>query len=119
MPCLVQVYSCLNAHRNNEQDDEIRMAIPLDEVRKIAELARLRFSHDELEKMADELEKILKYIRKLEELDTSHVEPMSHVHNDSEALRDDKRLQSTSRDEALSNAPDSDGKYFRVPKVIE
>ncbi len=95
------------------------MAIPLDEVRKIAELARLRFSDDELEKMAGELEKILKYIRKLEELDTSLVEPMSHVHNDSEVLRVDERFQSTSRDQALSNAPDSDGKYFRVPKVIE
>lgn len=119
MPCLVQVYSCLNAHRNNEQDYEIRMAIPLDDVRKIAELAKLRFSDDELEKMAGELEKILKYIRKLEELDTSDVEPMWHVHIGSEMLRDDSRLDSTSRDEALSNAPDSDGKHFRVPKVIE
>jgi len=95
------------------------MAIPTDEVRKIAELARLRFSDDELAKMAGELESILTYIQKLEEIDTSHVEPMSHVHIGSEALRDDARLEPTSREQALSNAPDSDGKYFRVPKVIE
>ena len=95
------------------------MAIPLEEVRKIAKLARLRFSEDELARMADELEKILNYVRKLEELDTSHVEPMAHVHIDLEALRDDVRTDATSREEALSNAPDSDGTYFRVPKVID
>lgn len=95
------------------------MGIPLEEVKRVAELARLRFTDQELIRMAGELEKILTYVRKLEEVDTSNVEPMSHVHGDTSRLREDDNVQRINRDEALSNAPDTDGKFFRVPKVIE
>ncbi|GMQ81443.1 MAG: Asp-tRNA(Asn)/Glu-tRNA(Gln) amidotransferase subunit GatC [Rhodothermia bacterium] len=95
------------------------MAIPIKEVRRVAELARLRFTEEELNRMARELEKMLAYVRKLEEVDISDVEPMSHVHNDAGRLREDEVERRINRDEALSNAPESDGKFFRVPKVIE
>ncbi len=95
------------------------MAIPIEEVKRVAELARLRFTEEELNRMAGELEKILAYVRKLEEVDTSDVEPMSHVHDDAGRLREDDVERRINRDEALSNAPDTDGKFFRVPKVIE
>ncbi|MCZ6757287.1 MAG: Asp-tRNA(Asn)/Glu-tRNA(Gln) amidotransferase subunit GatC [Bacteroidetes bacterium] len=95
------------------------MAISIEEVTRVAELARLRFSEEELRRMAGELEKILEYVRKLEEIDTSDVVPMTHVHDDFGTLREDRVEPHISRDEALSNAPDTDGKFFRVPKVIE
>ena len=95
------------------------MGIPLEEVKRVAELARLRFTDEELIRMAGELEKILTYVRKLDEVDTSNVEPMSRVHGDTGRLREDDNVQRINRDEALSNAPDTDGKFFRVPKVIE
>ena len=95
------------------------MPIERKEVEHIAKLARLRFSDEELERMASELEKILDYIQKLEELDTANVEPMTHVHLGTDALRDDVLEKPLSRKAALSNAPDTDGTYFRVPKVID
>lgn len=69
--------------------------------------------------MADELERMLGYVRKLNELDTSDVPATSHVHAERGGLRADTTIQRIDREEALKNAPDSDGVYFRVPRVIE
>jgi aspartyl-tRNA(Asn)/glutamyl-tRNA(Gln) amidotransferase subunit C len=95
------------------------MAIPLDEVKRIAKLAGLRFTNSELERMAGELDTILDYIGTLNELDTSGVEPFSHFHNEREAHREDSESDSVLRRDALRGSRDADDKYFRVPKVIE
>ena len=95
------------------------MAISRDEVLRIAELARLRFSEAEIGRLATEMENILAYVRKLDELDTSEVEPLSHVHAYGTVVRPDAVGDELPRDEALKGAADAGDRYFRVPKVIE
>lgn len=95
------------------------MSITVEEVRYIAELARLRFEPEEEERLARQMSDILAYMEKLNELDTAAIPPMSHVLDLYNVFRDDAVEQRISREEALSNAPDADGEYFRVPKVIE
>ncbi len=95
------------------------MAVSIDEVRYIARLARLRFSEEEEARLAEEMSRILGYMDQLGELDTAGVPPMSHVLDLHNITREDTARARISRDEALQNAPDADGKHFRVPKVIE
>ncbi|NBC18677.1 MAG: Asp-tRNA(Asn)/Glu-tRNA(Gln) amidotransferase subunit GatC [Bacteroidetes bacterium] len=95
------------------------MALSTDEVRYIARLARLRFSPDEQEQLAQDMGKVLDYMDTLDELDTSGVPPMSHVLDLYNVHRDDKVASRIDHDDALRNAPDADGDYFRVPKVID
>lgn len=95
------------------------MSITIDEVRYIARLARLRFSEEEEQLMAEQMSKILDYMDQLNELDTAAVPPMSHVLDLTNVFREDVVKQRISRDEALKNAPDADEAYFRAPKVIE
>jgi len=95
------------------------MSVSREEVQHIADLARLEFSETEEQKMADELSAILDYVGKLNELDTSGVDPMSHVLDVTNVERPDEVEARIDRDQALENAPDTDGSSFRVPKVIE
>lgn len=95
------------------------MSISREEVRYIAELARLTFTPDEEERLAEEMNAILSYMEKLNELDTAAVPPMSHVLDLTNVFREDRVEQRISREEALRGAPDADEAYFRVPKVIE
>lgn len=95
------------------------MSVTIEEVRHIAKLARLSFSEAEEQRMASELSAILDYMETLNELDTGAVPPMSHVLEAANVYREDEPKQRISHDEALENAPDHDGTYFRVPKVIE
>jgi len=95
------------------------MALSTDEVRYIARLARLRFSEDDEQRLAQEMGKVLDYMDTLNELDTSGVPPMSHVLDLYNVQRKDEEASRISHDDALSNAPDADGDYFRVPKVID
>ena len=92
------------------------MKIPIEH---IAHLARLSLSDRELELFGGQLESILSYMDTLNELDTNHVEPTSHVIAISNITREDVRVPSLSREEALMNAPDKTGKFYRVPKIIE
>lgn len=94
------------------------MAISVDEVRYIASLARLRFSDEEKRRLAVQMNAMLQYMEKLNELDTTDVPPMSHVLDTQNVYRADEVVQRISHDEALKNAPDADNEYFRVPKVI-
>ncbi len=89
------------------------------EVEYVAHLARLRFSEEEKDKITVQLNDILMYIDKLNQVDTSGIEPTTHAINLNNAFRDDKVKQSLGRDLALSNAPDEGRNSFRVPKVIE
>lgn len=69
--------------------------------------------------MAEEMGRILDYVDKLNELDTTGVPPMSHVLDIHNVFREDEAETRISREDALKNAPDADSTYFRVPKVID
>ena len=94
------------------------MAVTREEVRYIASLARLYFAEGEEQEMADQMSAILEYTTKLNELDTSDVEPMTHVLDLTNVMRDDVVEERITTEEALRNAPDADSDFFRVPKVI-
>ncbi|MCR4418184.1 MAG: Asp-tRNA(Asn)/Glu-tRNA(Gln) amidotransferase subunit GatC [Ignavibacteria bacterium] len=84
----------------------------------IAELAHLKLKDDEIEKFQQELNQILEYVDKLNELETENVEPLSHPLPVINVAREDKLVPSVKREEALKNAPDSTEEFFKVPKVI-
>ena len=89
------------------------------QVRRVAQLARLELSDDEVAQFSTDLSAIVEYIEKLNELDTEHVEPLAHclpVHN---SFRADEIRISLSNDAALANAPERDGEFFKVPKILE
>jgi len=95
------------------------MQIDKDTVAKIAHLARLEVNEQETENMVTDMTKILDFMAKLNEVDTSSVEPLIYMTNEVNSLRDDVVKQEITHEEALSNAPEQDGKHFLVAKVIE
>ena len=97
------------------------MALSLEEVRRIAGLARLRLSADEERVFAEQLSAILDHVRLLEELDVSAVPPMTHALAEGElpALREDVRRPGLTPIEALAGAPAREGTCFKVPRIIE
>jgi aspartyl-tRNA(Asn)/glutamyl-tRNA(Gln) amidotransferase subunit C len=89
------------------------------QVEYVAHLARLTISDQEKGKFTSQLNDILLYIDKLNELDTEGVEPMSHAIAVTNSFRGDEILASIGTEKSLANAPDARGEFFRVPKVIE
>jgi len=89
------------------------------DVEYVAKLARLEVAETEKEKLTAELNDILLYIDKLNELDTAGVAPMTHAIAVTNAFREDTVLESLGSERALANAPDARGEFFRVPKVID
>lgn len=94
------------------------MKISKDEVLHVAHLARLNLSEDELGKMTGQLDKILTYFDKLGELDTSEIEPTTHVFLVNNAFREDEIKQSLSQEKAVENGPEQNGESFQVPRII-
>jgi len=94
------------------------MPVTRKDVEYIAELARLKFSGEELESFTMDLNEILKYVDKLNELDTDKVEPLSHPVEGTNVFREDKVKPSVSTEEALKNSPEKDDSFFKVPKII-
>ena len=94
------------------------MGVTLHDVEHVAALARLEFTAAEKEKFTHQLNAILTYIEKLNEIDTSQVEPLSQVISLENIFRDDTARPSFPRDEMLKNAPDATEKFFKVPRVI-
>jgi len=94
------------------------MSVTKKDVEYIATLARLSFSEDEKEKMTEELNSILHYVEKLNELDTEEVEPLNNMNERHNVLRPDEVVASIENSKALKNAPDSIERFFKVPKVI-
>jgi len=90
-----------------------------EDVQKVATLARLKLSEEELEQIGRQLGGILDYVAVLDEVDVSEVKPMAHVADVSNAFRADETRPSLPREESLSNAPKTDGKYFLVPQILE
>jgi len=93
--------------------------ITKEEVEYVAHLARLDFSEAEKVKFTSQLNDILMYMDKLNEVDTTGIEPMSHAIALQNAFRDDAVEESLGLELSLSNAPEARGPFFRVPKVIE
>jgi aspartyl-tRNA(Asn)/glutamyl-tRNA(Gln) amidotransferase subunit C len=94
------------------------VAITADEVRHIARLANLEFSGPESARFTRQLNAILEYVEQLKRLDTTGIEPTSHVGSGTHALREDTVRGSMPRDQALRNAPDPAEGLFRVPRVL-
>jgi aspartyl-tRNA(Asn)/glutamyl-tRNA(Gln) amidotransferase subunit C len=89
------------------------------DIEKVAVLARLNLKAEEKERLSRDLENILNYVKSLEKLDTAAVEPTSHVLNLENVYRKDIPQPSEVRDQVLKHAPLSEGKFFKVPKVVE
>ncbi len=88
------------------------------EVASIASLARLQFSDEDLTTFTHQFARIVDYIGAITQLDVAGVEPMTHVHDVVNVLRDDVAGTSISTAEALSNAPKKNDAFFKVPKVL-
>lgn len=99
------------------------MKITREDVLKVAALAHLEIAEDEVEMFRAQLDSILSYIAKLDELDTSNVEPMAQTLDSGAGmgtpLREDVEVPCTIIEEALAEAPDPAPPFFRVPKVID
>lgn len=87
-------------------------------VEKLAHLSRLEFNEIEKVEIKNDLQRMIAFVEKLNELDLDGVEPMLFMSDDVNVLREDEIKGSISREEALKNAPEHDGQFFKVPKVI-
>ena len=88
-------------------------------VDKLAHLSRLEFNAADKEAIKNDLQLMISFVEKLDELDLEGTEPLLHMSTDINVLRNDEIKESVTRDEALRNAPAHDDKFFKVPKVIK
>lgn len=95
------------------------MAISEKDVEHVALLGRLHLTPEEKKNMTQDLNTILQYVEKINELDTTHVEPTSHVLPIRNVTREDVVIPSPGQEVMLKNAPDKENGFFRVPPVIE
>lgn len=98
------------------------MKITAEEVRHVADLANLALTDAEIERMSHDLDEILTYMDKLNQLDTAGSQPMAQVLYEAEetaTLREDHERATLGNDQALRNAPVAGGGYFKVPRVID
>src|SRR5450432_714012 len=86
---------------------------------KLANLARLQFDDVEKAGIKKDLQRMIKFVEKLNELDTTGVAPLLHMSDNINVLREDEITGSISREDGLKNAPLHDGQFFKVPKVIK
>lgn len=89
------------------------------EIEKVAMLAMLQLKEGEKELFSEQMGSIINYIDKLNEIDTSGIEPTAHVLPIKNVFREDVLTPSLSRDKALQNAPERDENFYRVPKIID
>ena len=88
-------------------------------VDKVARLAKLEFDEAAKEKMVSDMNKMISFIDKLEEIDTQSIEPLVYLSEERNVLRVDDVGEHSSKDDALKNAPEKDSDYFKVPKVLK
>jgi len=88
-------------------------------IKKMAHLARLSFPETELARYTEKASAILAYVKQLEELDTSKIEPMSHAMEVKGWLRDDAIVAPKLVEDIIAGAPERDGMYYQVPRVID
>jgi aspartyl-tRNA(Asn)/glutamyl-tRNA(Gln) amidotransferase subunit C len=89
------------------------------QVKKVAKLARLDLSEAEIEEFAGQLNAIIDYVERMNKLNTDGVEPMAHCLPVSNVFHDDVIKESLGTEKTLANAPQSDGPFFKVPKILE
>ena len=89
------------------------------QVKKVAKLSRLELSDAEVEEFAGQLSAVIEYVEKMNELDTSDVEPLAHCLPVSNVLREDTGRESMGTETTLANAPECDDQFFRVPKILD
>ncbi len=94
-------------------------SIDADMVRRVAILARLRVSEDEVQRYVGQLSRIFDYVDLLNEVNTDNVEPLTHALPVTNVLREDVVRPSLSSEQALANAPQADRGFFVVPKVLD
>ncbi len=94
------------------------MNIDKEVIKKIAHLARLELNEEAEKNMHKDFNKILNWMDKLNEVNTEHVEPLIHMSEEVNVLREDISVNALSHEEALKNAPKKDSDYFRVPKFL-
>jgi len=94
------------------------MSVTKKDVLKIANLARLHVNDEEIAKYTEQMNLILEYMEQLNQINTADVEPLSHPLDLKNIFREDKVQPSLPVEDALRNAPDKSGNYFKVPKVI-
>lgn len=95
------------------------MAISSKDVQYLAHLARIELSPEEIQRFAGQLDEILAHVEKLKSVNTDGVGPTSHVLPLANVYREDENRPSLPTDAALANAPDREGPYFRVPRIID
>jgi aspartyl-tRNA(Asn)/glutamyl-tRNA(Gln) amidotransferase subunit C len=89
------------------------------QVKKVAKLSRLQLSDEEVKEFAGQLSAILDYMEKLNELDTTSVEPLAHCLPITNVFRADEVKESLGTGKTLANAPQRDGDFFKVPKILD
>ena len=92
--------------------------IDLKTVDEIAHLARLEFNDASKKEILNDMNRMLSFVDKLNELDTDHVEPLIYMTDEKNVLRNDEPEQQITQEEALKNAPKRDSDYFKAPRVI-
>lgn len=95
------------------------MIIDRDHILKLADLAKITISEEEVDSYISDINKILELVSEIKDIDTSGVEPLSNVIDQLSDTREDEPTMKLDRDEALENAPESDGVYFQVPATIK
>lgn len=95
------------------------MKLNRETTQKIAELAKLEFNEEELASIQKDLEQMIGFVEKLKEVDTTGVEPLTHILDEGNKLREDIIQGSVDTETALRNAPNREGDFFTVPKVIK
>tara|TARA_Y100001934_G_scaffold98164_1_gene120972 strand:+ start:98 stop:394 length:297 start_codon:yes stop_codon:yes gene_type:complete len=88
-------------------------------VDKIAELSKLEFKDEEKATIINDMNKMLDFVDQLQELNTDNVEPLIHMSEEFNVLREDENVKTINQDEALKNAPSKDSTYFKIPKVLD
>ncbi|MFC1558241.1 Asp-tRNA(Asn)/Glu-tRNA(Gln) amidotransferase subunit GatC [candidate division KSB1 bacterium] len=95
------------------------MGVTTEDVRKIAQLSKLKFQEEEIEKFTHQMNEILDYMQQLNEINTDDIEPLFHVIEPGNVLRDDTSKPSSPREEILKNAPLKSDEFIIVPRIIE
>lgn len=92
--------------------------LSLEDVRHVAKLSRLALEEEKLRKLTPQLESILEYVAKISQVNVEGVEPMAHATPLSNVLREDVARPGLPIEQVLQNAPETDGRFFKVPKIL-
>lgn len=95
------------------------MEITDDIVKRVATLAKLQFNEDETQILKKDLNRIIQFVDKINEVNTEGIEPLVHMNQEINVLREDVAEKTITQEQALKNAPQKDSDYFKIPKVLK